>query len=83
MPFSSDVERINTCTWCIVSSGLPVCMYLKGLKTLLEREKMLVLFPQCFQRSSFSGLLEPRLYGKGLTLSQTSPGFYVSAVQVF
>ena len=23
------------------------------------------------------------LFGKGLTLSQTSPGFYVSAVQVF
>ena len=33
-----------------------------------------LLFPQCFQKASFSEFL---------TLSQTSPGFYVSAVQVF
>ena len=33
-----------------------------------------LLFPQCFQKASSSG---------SLTLSQASPGFYVSAVQVF
>ena len=36
-----------------------------------------------FQGSFFSRLLNLRSCGKGLTLSQTSPGFYVSAVQVF
>ena len=32
-----------------------------------------LFFQQCFQKASFSG---------SLTLSQTSPGFYVSAIQV-
>ena len=53
------------------------------LKTLLEKEKMLVtsifsFSPQffIFQRQNLSSEI-------ALTLSQTSPGFYVSAVQVF
>ena len=47
--------------------------------TVVKKEKMLVtsiffFFPQCFQN---------RLQQGHLTLFQTSPGFYVSAVQVF
>ena len=55
-------------------------------KTLWEKEKMLdtgiFSFSQIsFQKPSFSGT--SGLCGKELTLSQRSPGFYVSAVQVF
>ena len=39
-----------------------------------------LLFLQCFQKPSCSGSLKLRIM---LILSQTSPGFYVSAVQVF
>ena len=46
-----------------------------------------LLFPQCFQKASSSKVIKSRkklrLHGKELTLSQTSPGFYVSAVQIF
>ena len=40
-----------------------------------------LLFPQCFQMDSSSGSLKVGIVW--LTLSQTSPGFYVSAVQVY
>ena len=47
----------------------------------------LLLFPQCFLKLSFSGLLKHRLVlqrvKKWLSVSQTSPGFYVSAWQVW
>ena len=36
-----------------------------------------ILFPQCFRATSTADVI-----GKWLTLSQTSPGFYVSAVKV-
>ena len=39
-----------------------------------------LLFPPCFQKAICFCLGS---FGIGLTLSQTSPGFYVSAVQVF
>ena len=46
-----------------------------------------LLFPHCFQKASFSGSLKVGTVWEGvkgpLTLFQTSPGFYVSAVQVF
>ena len=44
-----------------------------------------LLFPQCFQKSCFPGASKGVIvweWVKNLTLSQTSPGFYVSAVQV-
>ena len=39
-----------------------------------------LLFPQCFQKVPFSDM---SLCGNELSLSQTSPGFYMSAVQGF
>ena len=42
-----------------------------------------LLFPQCFQKACFAGASKGMLCGNGLTLSQTSPGFYMSAVQFF
>ena len=45
-----------------------------------------VLFPQCFQPyQKRIAVFEPQCFrfGQSLTLSQTSPGFYMSAVQVF
>ena len=42
-----------------------------------------LLFPQCFQKSFSVGVVRSWLCGKELTLFQTSPGFYVSAVQVY
>ena len=56
-----------------------------------------LLFPQCFQKACFPGASKGVivwewvkmdkakivLFGKELTLFKTSPGFYVSAVQVF
>ena len=43
-----------------------------------------LFFPQCFQKIAFHpGVQIPGSFGKDLTFSQTSPGFYVSAVKVF
>ena len=39
-----------------------------------------LLYPQCFLKTYTTDMC---LFGKGLTLSQSNPGFYVSAVQVF
>ena len=55
-------------------------------KMLREMEKMLItsifsFYPNVFYRLLSWGLEESRLCA--LTLSQTSPGFYVSAVKVF
>ena len=52
-----------------------------------EKEKMLITTVSSFSRNVFKGLLsqghlKSQLCGEVLTLSQTSPGFYVSAVQV-
>ena len=42
-----------------------------------------LLFPQHFQEASLSEVIKTQFHFKDITLSQTSPGFYVSAVQVF
>ena len=44
-------------------------------------DKKFFLFPQCFLPVWI--IFCNFQFGKGLTLSQTSPGFYLSAVQVF
>ena len=58
-----------------------------GLKTVWEKEKLLVtqflLFLQVFNRLVLLTCKNQGLFGKWLTLSQTSPDFDVSAVQVF
>ena len=47
--------------------------------------KQFLVFPQCFLQLAYISLVEQKtvLCGNVLTLSQTSPGFYVSAEQVF
>ena len=45
--------------------------------------KQFLLFPQCFQGLVLQTGKNKGLLGRGLTLLQTSPGFYVSAVEVF
>ena len=42
-----------------------------------------LLFLQCFQKGLYRESLKVGIVGKELTLSQTNPGFNVSAVQVF
>ena len=49
----------------------------------IARYEQFLLFLLCFQKTCFPGSQKVLLCGNGLTLSQTSPGFYVSAVQVF
>ena len=57
------------------------------LKTLWEREKLMVIspFPTAFSTciENFLPFSSNLSFGKVLTLSQTSLGFYVPAVQVF
>ena len=60
----------------------------EGRKYCGEKEKLLVMSNVSFSHSVFKRLLlktrkNKGLFGKGLTLSQTSPFIYVSAVQVF
>ena len=57
-------------------------------KTLWGKEKLLVTSNFSFSHNVFHSYISLEcqngaLCGKGLTLSKTSPGFYVSAVQVF
>ena len=59
-----------------------------GYKTLREKEKLLVSSNFSFPHRVFKRLVlqthkNQGLFGKELTLSQTSPCFYVSVVQVF
>ena len=59
-----------------------------GRKTLCEKEKLLILSNFFFSQSVFKLIvLQTRknngLFGNLLILSQTSPGFYVSEVQIF
>ena len=55
----------------------------------VDLHEQFLLFPQCFQRLVLQTSKYQGLFGKGLidnwilTLSQTSPGFYVSAIQSF
>ena len=46
----------------------------------IARYEQFLLFQQCFQKLS---IVDEYLWSKGLTLSQTSPGFYVSAEELF
>ena len=59
-----------------------------GEKTLWEKEKLLVTSNFSFSHSVFKRLVSQgrqkvSLCENGLTLSQTSPGFYVFAEEVF
>ena len=61
---------------------------LNGLKTLCEKEKLLVTSNFSFSHSVFKRLVRQTrenqgLFGKGLTLSQIKPGFYIPGVQIF
>ena len=58
------------------------------LNTMWEKEKLLIMSNFSFTHGVFKTLVQQKhkkkgLFAKGLTLSPTSPGFYVSAVQVF
>ena len=59
-----------------------------GVENIVGKEETtdyqhFLLSSQCFHYAFTSGPSEVPLCGKGLTFSQTSPGFYMSAVQVF
>ena len=50
----------------------------------IARKEQSLLFPQCFNLRHILQICKNKgLFGKGLTLSQTGPGFYVSAIHVF
>ena len=50
----------------------------------IARYEQFLLFPQYFQKTcTIDKEKNQGLFGKGLNLSEISPGFYVSAVQVF
>ena len=60
---------------------------LKGHKSTVGKGdiacyKQFLLFPQCFKRLVPQTCKDKGLFGKGLTLSQTSPCFYESTLQV-
>ena len=46
----------------------------------IARYEEFLLFPHCFQKAFSQGRQKASLCGNGLTLSQTTPGFYMSAV---
>ena len=49
----------------------------------IARLRAISPFPNVFKRLISQGRQNVSLCGNGLTLSQTSPGFYVSAVEAF
>ena len=70
--------RSWTCSLLSHTDGAPVRR--RFWKTLLEKEKMLVTSIFSFSHSVFYSI---KVRNHHFTLYQTSPGFYMSAVQVF